>query len=170
MIEILEMRVSEIDDLLSRMNFGHLGCSRDDQPYVVPIHFAYAQPYVYIYTTEGMKSEIIASNPNVCLQVEEFPEDGGWRSVMVTGSAEKIVNPVEREKAVDLIRAFNPELLPALAIKWSNDWIRKNVEVVYRIKVLRSSGRFTADVRMAAAAANPAAQPIGKRKSPTGLF
>ena len=170
MIEILEMRGNEIDDLLSRTNYGHLACSRDDQPYVVPIHYAYAPPYVFIYTTEGLKSEMIASNPKVCLQVEEINEDGGWRSVVVTGLAEKIVSPIEREKAVDLMRAFNPQLMPALALKWSNDWIRKNVEVVYRIKILTSSGRFTSEVRIAATAANPGFQPITKRKSPTSLF
>jgi nitroimidazol reductase NimA-like FMN-containing flavoprotein (pyridoxamine 5'-phosphate oxidase superfamily) len=155
MIEILEMRDSEIDDLLKRVNYGHLGCSQDDVPYVVPIFFAYDKPVIYVYTTVGLKSKIIDQNPKVCLQVEEFSQTGGWKSVVIMGEAEKIVDRVEREKAVDAIRRSNPTLLPALAIKWSNDWMRKNVEVVYKIKIREVTGRFTAEVKIASAAARP---------------
>jgi nitroimidazol reductase NimA-like FMN-containing flavoprotein (pyridoxamine 5'-phosphate oxidase superfamily) len=155
MIEILEMRDSEIDDLLKRVNYGHLGCSQDDVPYVVPIFFAYDKPVIYVYTTVGLKSKIIDQNPKVCLQLEEFAQTGGWKSVVIMGEAEKIVDRVEREKAVDAIRRSNPTLLPALAIKWSNDWMRKNVEVVYKIKIREVTGRFTAEVKIASAAARP---------------
>jgi nitroimidazol reductase NimA-like FMN-containing flavoprotein (pyridoxamine 5'-phosphate oxidase superfamily) len=155
MIEILEMRDSEIDDLLKRSNYGHLACSQNDVPYVVPIYFAYEKPLIYVYTTVGLKSKIIDQNPKVCLQVEEFSPTGGWKSVVIMGEAEKIVDRVEREKAVEVIRVSNPSLLPALAIKWSNDWMRKNVEVVYKIKVREATGRFTAEVKIASAAARP---------------
>lgn len=155
MIEILEMRDGEIDDLLKRVNYGHLGCSQDDVPYVVPIFFAYDKPVIYVYTTVGLKSKIIDQNPKVCLQLEEFAQTGGWKSVVIMGEAEKIVDRVEREKAVDAIRRSNPTLLPALAIKWSNDWMRKNVEVVYKIKIREVTGRFTAEVKIASAAARP---------------
>ena len=59
MIEIEEMRKSEVDVLLSHLNYGHLATSRNDQPYVVPVHFVYDGTLIYVYTTEGKKSEII---------------------------------------------------------------------------------------------------------------
>jgi len=155
MIEILEMRNIEIDDLLERVHYGHLACSQDDVPYVVPIFFAYAKPLIYLYTTVGLKSKMIDQNPKVCLQAEEFSQTGGWRSVVIMGEAEQIDDRVEREQAVEIIRACNPTLLPALAIKWSNDWMRKNVEVVYKIKIREATGRFTAEVKIASAAARP---------------
>jgi len=155
MIEILEMRDSEIYDLLRRINYGHLAFARDAQPYVVPIYYAYDDEQIYIYTTAGLKSEVIKSNPKICLQIEEILDDGAWRSAMVTGEAFEIDNPAEREKAVELLRSSNPTLLPALAIKWANDWMRKNVEVVYRIKIITASGRFTSDIRVAAASVKP---------------
>lgn len=154
MIEILEMSNSEVDDLLTRTRYGHLACSQSDQPYVVPIYYVYDKPDIYIYTTAGLKSEIISANPKVCLQAEEIGDDGAWRSVVVIGTAEQVVDPVEREKAVEIVKSSNPNLLPALAIKWSNDWMRKNVEVVYRIRMSSATGRLTSDIKIASAGAH----------------
>ena len=145
----------EIDELLTRTHFGHLACSQDDQPYVVPIFYVYEKPDIYLYTTAGLKSEMITGNPKVCLQVENVDEDGAWRSVVVIGEARQITDPSEREQAIKTVRAENPTLLPALAIKWSNDWMRKNVEVVYKIKIVSATGRLTSDIKIAAAGVRP---------------
>jgi len=155
MIEILEMRNVEIYALLQRVGYGHLACCRDDQPYVLPIYYVFDGNEIFIYTTAGLKSEIIKVNPRICLQVEEILDDGSWGSVVVIGEAKEIVDRSERERAVDLIRDSNPTLLPALAIKWANDWMRKNVEVVYKVKIISAVGKFTSGVKMAAASAKP---------------
>ena len=155
MIEILEMRDDGMRDLLRRVGYGHLACSREDQPYVVPIYFAYDGEEIFIYTTEGRKSAAMDSNPKVCLQVEEFNTNSMWKSVVVTGEAYRVSDQTEREVAVDLIRQQNPTLLPALAIKWSNDWIRKNVEAVYRIKISSMTGRMSSEVHIASAGIKP---------------
>lgn len=155
MIEVLEMRNSEIYELLERVGYGHLACCRDDQPYVLPIYYVYDGNEILIYTTAGLKSEIIKSNPRICLQVEEILDNGAWGSIVVTGTAEEITDRTKRENAVELIQASNPNLLPALAIKWSKDWMRKNVEVVYKLKVHTASGRFSSEIRIAAASAQP---------------
>ncbi len=156
MIEILELQETEMEDVLRRVGYGHFGCSQDDQPYVVPINYVYEQGEIYIYTTAGMKSEIVKQNPLVCLQVEEYREDGGWRSVVVAGEAHQIEDAFEREKAVEIIRASNPMLLPALALKWKNDWLRSNVEVVFRIKIRTMTGLTSSEVKIAATSASPA--------------
>ena len=155
MLEILEMRDDEVYELLKRVGYGHLACCRNDQPYVVPIYYVCDGHDIFMYTTEGLKSEIIRDNPRICLQVEELLETGAWRSVVVTGEAQELIDRNEREKAVDLIRGVNPSLLPALAIKWSNDWMRKNVEVVYKIKIDSATGRLTSEVKIAVAGAKP---------------
>lgn len=155
MIEILEMQDTQVKDLLKRVGYGHFACSRGEQPYVVPIHYAYDEPYVYIYTTEGVKSEIIKDNPKVCLQVEEILDDGTWKSVVVMGTARQISEPAEREKAVHLIRLSNPTLLPALAIKWADNWVRENIEVIYSIEPKEVTGRYSLEVNQTAAAAQP---------------
>ena len=155
MIEILEMRPDEIRELLKRVGYGHLACARGDQPYVVPIYYVYDGSEILIYTTAGLKSEIIKVNPKICLQVEEFLEGGAWQSVVVTGEAYQVVDATEREEAVKVVSQSNPTLLPALAIKWANDWMRQNIEVVYKVKVLSATGRFTSDIKITAASAQP---------------
>jgi nitroimidazol reductase NimA-like FMN-containing flavoprotein (pyridoxamine 5'-phosphate oxidase superfamily) len=143
MIEIEEMSNDEIHDLLSQTGYGHLGCCRNNTPYVVPVHYAYSEPNLYVYTTEGEKSEIIRSNPHVCLQVEWVENNSDWKSVIVTGEAFDLDDLAERERAVDLIRAGNPTLTPAVSIHWLDNWVRENHEVVYRIKPRMITGRKT---------------------------
>lgn len=92
MIRIEDMSDPEISALLSKINYGHLGCSRNDQTYVVPIHFAFMDPYIYIYTTDGKKSAILAENPKICLQVEEVTDNERWQSVILNGQAEEITD------------------------------------------------------------------------------
>lgn len=141
MIRIEDMSDPEISALLSKINYGHLGCSRDDQPYVVPIHFAFMDPYIYIYTTDGKKSAILAENPKICLQVEEVTDNERWQSVILNGQAEEITDDDESARIVKLITASNPTLTPAISIRWLDDWIRENIRLLYRITPTSSSGR-----------------------------
>ena len=41
-----EMSEKECRELLSRTSIGRLGCSQADQPYVVPIYFAFELDYL----------------------------------------------------------------------------------------------------------------------------
>ena len=156
MTEVDEMEIPESEEVLDRVGYGHLACSRDDQPYVVPVNYFYDKPDIYIYTTEGMKTEIIRANPRVCLQVEEVVDNGDWRSVIVTGEAEQITDGKEREKAIKLILSRNPTLSPAISIRWVDNWVRENIEVVYRVRPGLITGRSSVKVQTRAAFAQPA--------------
>jgi uncharacterized protein len=144
-MEIRELSDPEIGEILARMGFGHLACTRDDKPYVVPIHYVYADESIFIYTTEGKKSGIIRANPNVCLQVEEITDDQHWQSVVAEGRAEQITDADELDAARKLLVAANPTLTPALSIRWMDDWVRENIEVIYRMIPIYKSGRSTAN-------------------------
>ena len=161
MAEVEEMQNNEIEEVLQRICYGHFACSRNNQPYVVPINYAYDKPNIYFYTTEGKKTEIIRANPQVCLQVEEVVNNGDWRSVIVTGEAEQIVDRNEREEVLKMILATNPTLTPAISIRWMDNWVRENVEAVYRIKPSMVTGRSSVNVKTNAAFA----QSGDKRKS-----
>jgi uncharacterized protein len=145
MIEVKELSNGEIAQLLERTGYGHLACSRENEPYIVPVHFAYDGADIYIYTTEGKKFEIIKANPRVCLQVEEVSDNEHWLSVIVDGEAVRISDKVERERAMKLITATNPRLTPAVSIRWLDNWVRENIEVIYRIQPLYISGRRSSD-------------------------
>jgi nitroimidazol reductase NimA-like FMN-containing flavoprotein (pyridoxamine 5'-phosphate oxidase superfamily) len=141
MIEILEMSDREIRELLATTGYGHLACSKDGVPYIVPIHYAYDEPYVYVYTTEGKKSDIIAENPNVCLQIESVVDNTNWKSVIVTGRAEHLDVGEDREKALSAIVKVNPSLTPAVSVRWMDNWVKENIEVVYRIVPTEVTGK-----------------------------
>lgn len=145
MIEIFDLSDSEIKELLARVGYGHLACCRDDKPYVVPVHYGYSGETIYIYTTEGKKADIIADNPSVCLQIEEVHDNRHWQSVIVDGQAVKLGPGDERDKALDAIVSVNPTLTPAVSIRWLDEWVRENIEVIYRIDVDMMSGRRTRD-------------------------
>lgn len=143
MIEVKVMNSVETEDLLGRVLYGHLGCAMDNHPYVLPVHFAYDDHEIYIYTTEGKKSEMIDSNPEICLQVEEVVDNENWASVIILGKAERLESARDREEAYAAIAAANPTLTPALSYRWIDSWVReqKDSEVLYRIARTSTTGR-----------------------------
>lgn len=145
MIEIEDLSEKEITAMLSRLGYGHLACCRGDVPYVVPVNFAFEEGRIYLYTTEGKKADFIASNPNVCLQAEDVVDNRHWQSVIVDGVASEIEDGPERERALRLIIKVNPTLTPAVSIRWMDEWVRENIEVIYRIRPTATSGRRALD-------------------------
>jgi uncharacterized protein len=57
MLDIDEMTTKEIQVLLKKVGHGHLGCSREGQPYAMPMHYYFEDPAIYIFTTVGMKTQ-----------------------------------------------------------------------------------------------------------------
>src|SRR5215217_4239967 len=98
MLKVEAMAKGEMTALLLRVGFGHMGCTRDGHPYVVPMHYAYDGQELYFFTTEGTKTEFIAANHEVCFQVEEITDPSHWRSVMVTGRAERLTSVADVER------------------------------------------------------------------------
>jgi uncharacterized protein len=54
-MEVNEIAIEECKMVLERASLGRLGCSYENQPYVVPIHFAYEDAYLYGFSTSGQK-------------------------------------------------------------------------------------------------------------------
>ncbi len=146
MIEVEEMAPNDVHALLERADYGHLGCARDNRPYVIPIHYAYQDPDIYIFTTEGMKTEFIATNPEVCLQVEEVVDPTNWKSVIAAGKAERLTDKEEMEHAMQYITKANPTLAPALNKMRIDPRGRASTVTLYRIRPDMISGRKTRGV------------------------
>ena len=137
------MSPAEMHALLQRESFGHLGCARDGRPYVVPMHYAYDGKDLYFFTTEGMKTQFIQANPQVCLQIEEVNDTMNWRSVMVIGRANELTRKDEMQRAMKLITERNPSLTPAINAT-QLDSIGRAVDVaIYRITPEIIDGRQT---------------------------
>lgn len=145
-VDIHQMDDSEISALLRRVGYGHLGCSKANRPYVIPVHYVYDPPELYLFTTKGMKTDFIAANPQVCLQVEEVVDARNWKSAIATGYAELLSDSGQREQAVKLITLINPSLTPAIGRMTGGSSPRENSVEVYRINVEGTSGRKTREV------------------------
>jgi nitroimidazol reductase NimA-like FMN-containing flavoprotein (pyridoxamine 5'-phosphate oxidase superfamily) len=133
----------EMIALLLRCSFGHLGCSRDDHPYVVPMNYAFDSQDLYFFTTEGTKTDFISANSEVCFQVEEITNARHWRSVMVLGKAERISRQEETETAMHFIVERNPTLIPALNKTKIGPWLRSSHVAIYRVRPDAIHGRKT---------------------------
>lgn len=143
MLKVEDMAPAELHALLQRETFGHLGCARDDRPYVVPMHYAYDGKDLFFFTTQGMKTQFIDANPQVCLQVEEITDGTHWRSVMVIGKAEQITHNEEMQQAMKLITERNPSLTPAIS-STELDTLGRAVDIaLYRIVPELIDGRKT---------------------------
>lgn len=143
MIDIEEMTQKEMELLLQHVGYGHLGCVRNGRPYVVPIHYVYEDANIYLFTTEGMKTEFIEANAEVCLQVEQVKDSANWQSVIATGTAEKLTKQQDTERAMGLITKSNPTLTPAINRTWTDVWGRASIVTIYRIHPHLMSGRKT---------------------------
>ena len=144
MLKVKAMSRPEIVALLRRGQTGHLGCSRDGHPYVVPMHYAFDSEDLYFFTTEGTKTEYIAANSEVCFQVEEVEDVRNWASVMALGPAERLHKPEELEYAMRLLAGRNPTLEPAVNETKVGAWRRFNNIAVYRVRPHSLHGRKTA--------------------------
>ena len=143
MVKVEDMALDEMQALLRRVRFGHLGCAREGRPYVVPMNYAYDSENLYFFTTEGMKTSYIGANDEVCFQVEEVQDAAHWQSVMVTGRAERLTKAEEVERAMQLITSNNPTLTPAVSRAQVDAWGRANQIALYRIRPEIIDGRKT---------------------------
>ena len=99
-------------DLLTRAHLGRLACARANQPYVVPIFFAYHENSLYCATTLGQKIEWMRENPLVAVEVDKIDNAEQWESVIVSGRYEEFANTPEtrgmRELAWWLLQEASP--------------------------------------------------------------
>ncbi len=90
---IHQMTDDECRTILTRSSVGRLGCTQDDQPYVLPISLVYDADYFYVLATLGQKIEWMRTNSKVCVQVDEIESDSKWISVIANGRYQELPDP-----------------------------------------------------------------------------
>jgi uncharacterized protein len=138
---IREMTREECGMALARVNFGRLACARDDQPYVVPIHFAFDGEHLYGLTTAGQKVQWMRSNPRVCVEIDERASQYRWSSIVVLGRYEELPESPACERA----RAHALELLQQRESWWQPVSVARptreqRAPIFYRIHVVQMTG------------------------------
>jgi nitroimidazol reductase NimA-like FMN-containing flavoprotein (pyridoxamine 5'-phosphate oxidase superfamily) len=139
----------ECVEILERNHLGRLGCSRYDQPYIVPVHYSFdrEQQCVFGFSSIGQKVDWMRANPKVCLEVEEIADKYHWLTVVVTGRYNEIhQTPGEaamRRRAENMFRRRPEWWFPAVAKVADRE---PHDVVVYRISIEAVSGRRSARV------------------------
>jgi uncharacterized protein len=143
---IHDLAFDECVQLLQRNAVGHLGCAKDGEPYVVPIHYSFdaERQVIYVVSSVGQKVEWMRANPRVCLTVDEITDKNHWTTVVVNGAYAEIGDanaddPSDAQKrSQQLFHQRKEWWLPAMA-KHSPDAPRK--VVVFEIRIDRMTGR-----------------------------
>ncbi|MCK9324845.1 MAG: pyridoxamine 5'-phosphate oxidase family protein [Bacteroidales bacterium] len=59
---------TEIDQIINEAQTCYVGLANENNPYVVPMNFAYESGVVYLHAdTKGLKLDILKNNPSVCI-------------------------------------------------------------------------------------------------------
>ena len=141
---IHEMTEFECCQALQQATVGRLACARDNQPYVVPMYFAFHRDHIYAFTTLGQKVEWMRTNPLVCVEVDERTAHDEWQSIVVFGHYEELPDLPEYEAA----RVKAHELLGKHAMWWEPAYVgamhralpHSDTPIFYRIKIDSMTG------------------------------
>ncbi len=123
-MRIDELNETECGEVLSRAAIGRLGCSLNDQPYVVPIGIAYEADYIYVFATLGKKIKWMRANPKVCVQVDELRGQADWVSVIANGEYQELPEPQFTDE-----RAHARKLLQKPHQWWLNSLAERRIQL-----------------------------------------
>ena len=145
-----EMTRLECAAVLSASRLGRLGCAKGGQPYVVPIHFAFADHLIYSFSMPGQKVDWMRENPLVCIEVNEPGNNREWRSVVINGLFEELTDTPQwqhgREHAWFLLSRhvdwWEPGALkPTDPMPTAQPIADKSPHLFYRIRIETMTGR-----------------------------
>jgi nitroimidazol reductase NimA-like FMN-containing flavoprotein (pyridoxamine 5'-phosphate oxidase superfamily) len=147
---IHEMGDTECRLVLQSASVGRLACARDNQPYVIPTHFAFHGDYIYGFSTFGQKVDWMRSNPLVCFEVDQITSDSQWVSIVVFGRYEELPDASQYQ----WMRAEAHKFLGKRAMWWEPAYISQKhrdqahslIPIFYRIRIEKMTGhRATLD-------------------------
>ncbi|HOM96817.1 MAG: pyridoxamine 5'-phosphate oxidase family protein [Acetomicrobium sp.] len=102
----------QIEEILKEGKVCYLALCKENEPYVVPMHYAWQSGYLYLHSArEGKKVEFAKQNPQVsfCIvpqwEIIEGSRSCDWtthyRSVMGSGVVEFVEDVAEKTKALE---------------------------------------------------------------------
>lgn len=146
---VREMTAQENTAMVSAGRLARLACAMDHQPYMVPIHYAFADRHLYSFSMPGQKIEWMRANPKVCVQIDELSSARSWKSVVIYGVfeelADRIGSKVARDRAWSLLEKHASWWEPG-GLKPLSSAIPSNSDhMFYRIVIEGMTGRQAID-------------------------
>jgi nitroimidazol reductase NimA-like FMN-containing flavoprotein (pyridoxamine 5'-phosphate oxidase superfamily) len=131
-------------DVLASTHLGRLACSLWRQPYIVPIHFACQNNFLYSASMPGQKIDWMRANSLVCVEADHMRREQ-WTTVVVFGRYEELPDTVEMRTE----RALALRLLQQKPGWWEPGNIKMVqdgrdpalIPVFYRIEIAQITGR-----------------------------
>jgi hypothetical protein len=104
----------QMEAVLTRAEVACIAFSKDNEPYVIPMNFAYREGILYFHSArEGTKLDMLRANPRVCVAAAvdvalvrgDRPCDfsARYRSVICRGRAAEIEGTAAKEEALRMI-------------------------------------------------------------------
>jgi uncharacterized protein len=132
---------AESEAILSRNHVGRLAYARANRIDIEPVHYVYADGWIYGRTSAGSKTQLLGDRwwP-VAFEVDEVEELFRWRSVVVHGGLYPVSKASATEedplwsRAVELLRTLVPDTFR------ENDPVPERT-LVFRIAVQEITGR-----------------------------
>ena len=138
----------QIEKLLHASLIGRIGCHSDGHTYVVPISYAYDGDYIYAHTGEGMKLQMMRSNPNVCFEVDDIRDLSHWSSVIGWGQFRELTGTEERNRALKALLNRHLPIVTSGTTQLGDSWpfVPNDLEeipgIVFQIQLSKKTGRF----------------------------
>jgi nitroimidazol reductase NimA-like FMN-containing flavoprotein (pyridoxamine 5'-phosphate oxidase superfamily) len=142
---VRELPIDECKTALSTAKFGRLACAHENQPFIVPVHFAADGDYVYLFSMPGQKIDWMRQNPRVCLELDAVSNQEEWTSIVALGTYEELLDTPEhqedRRHALELLQVRPMWWEPSAVLPTSHADREAAPPVVYRIHVEQVTGR-----------------------------
>ena len=148
-----KLEPQQIEEVLKNQFVGRIGCSLNNETYIVPRSYVYDGDYIYGHTAEGKNPDIMRKNPRVCFQVDEMKDMANWKSVVLQGEFEEIRQREQRNEAMQrLLNRYLP-VISSVTTHLGEHWpfhpddVTDINGIVFRIAVKEKSGRFETSVQ-----------------------
>ena len=132
---------AEIQEVLTKNSLGRIGCNDGYNTYIIPINYVYDGKYIFCHSQLGMKIQVMRQNPRVCFEVDEIIHFNNWKSVVVVGEYQELMQERDRYSAMQFF------INRMLHVKISETAIPGTTTkpIIYRIFIEEASGRFEKD-------------------------
>lgn len=145
-----ELTNDEIIALLNDHYVGRLACTEGGVPYVVPVSYIYIGNGVLCHSRDGLKIQIMRTNPRVCFEVDDIKSYNHWRSVVAWGVYEELTDP---DALAHAYQSFSDQMLqtkteasappPETLARRAHDSIPPTSPTIfYKIHFTKITGRY----------------------------
>jgi nitroimidazol reductase NimA-like FMN-containing flavoprotein (pyridoxamine 5'-phosphate oxidase superfamily) len=144
-----DLNDAQIEEILKGNLIGHMGCSANGVPYVIPICYAYSHGRIYGRTYEGKKLDMLRENANVCFQVENIENMLKWKSAICWGRFEELTDNDNRNEAVQVLQSRITAVIESDVLRQSLHWPFSITDqtsakgIFFCIQVTKMTGRIS---------------------------